>query len=146
MNQLLQSQTDFFRDILDKPVDGMSDPVACIMRQEAEAFFFGFYWESLQQILEQIQSECDEVKSAISKAHEREEMADVLHVALSLCLFRGYDPRDLMTQSYEKFQKRYDHVVDLAKKRGLSHLNDLTMEEKLALWESAKNQVALSSP
>lgn len=137
-NHLFQKQSEFFKGVLDNPVASTNDPVAHIMRQEAEAFFFGFYWEDLQEILEKIQSECAEVQSATSKAHEREEIADVLHVALSLCLFRGYDPRDLVMQACDKFQKRYDSMVTLAEQRGLAHLRDLTMDEKLSLWDEAK--------
>jgi len=110
--------------------------------QEAEAKSFGFYWESLDQLIDQIQSECAEIKEAYqnnNRPHLQEEVGDLLNAAASLAIFCGVDPHNTLHQSCEKFQKRYDAVVSLVKKDGLSDLQNQPFDRLMHYWKLAKN-------
>lgn len=112
-----------------------------IVEQEKEAKKFGFYWESEQQLIEQIQSECEEIREASSKGDQKnlqEEIGDLMSAAVSLCIFFGFDPEATLAESIEKFQLRYDTLVRLVKEQGLDSLVGKSMPELLEFWHRAK--------
>ena len=112
-----------------------------IIIQEKAAAEFGFYWESIQQLLEQIQSECAEVKEAWlnqNHSHLKEEVGDLINATLSLCIFLKLDPFETLSESVEKFQKRYDSLVTLVNQDGLQHLKNKPLDILLDYWDKAK--------
>ncbi|MBA3721443.1 MAG: hypothetical protein H0W88_03480 [Parachlamydiaceae bacterium] len=61
-----------------------------VEEQEISARKFGFYWEHIDQLIEQIQSECLEVQDAWKKndrAHLQEEIGDLYHARVGLIIF-----------------------------------------------------------
>ena len=99
--------------------------------QELTAKDFGFYWETIDQILEQIRSECDEVHDSWQRndrSHLQEEVGDLIQAAVSLAVFCGLDPDETLHKSIQKFQKRYDAVVKLAKQDGHTDLHGQSMD------------------
>lgn len=118
-----------------------SDPLKRIETQEHAAKRFGFYWEHLDQLIEQIQSECIEIKEAWDKndlKHLQEEVGDLLHAALSLAIFCRLDPKETLLLSSDKFQKRYDKLVSLAQQDGLENLKGKSFDVLLDYWNRAK--------
>jgi len=86
---------------------------------EEEASQFGFKWQSADQIMNQIHSECDEIKEHLdhdsSKANQtalQEEIGDLLHAVFSLCIFCKLSPRVTLGQSLTKFERRLRAVVN----------------------------------
>jgi ATP diphosphatase len=80
---------------------------------EEEASQFGFKWQSAEQIMSQIHSECDEIKEHLdhdaTKANQialQEEIGDLLHAVFSLCLFCKLSPRVTLGQSLTKFESK----------------------------------------
>lgn len=116
-----------------------------IEEQELEAREYGFYWDHIDQLLSQIQSESKEIKEAWEKGdrrHLQEEIGDLLQAATSLAIFCNLDLHDTLLQSIEKFQKRYEHVVALAKKDGHTHLRNQSYEVLMDYWIRAKKQAS----
>lgn len=114
-----------------------------IEEQELTAKQYGFYWERIDQLLEQIKSECDEVEESSKKndrAHLQEEVGDLLNAAVSLAIFCNFDPGETLHKSAEKFQRRYDDLVRLAKLDGHENLHQQPFEVLLHYWKQAKNQ------
>jgi len=112
-----------------------------VMKLENDAKEFGFAWESINQIIEQIQSECQEVLEAHKnndKIHLQEEIGDLLHAAVCLAIFCEISPLEVLDQSREKLQKRYDIVVSLAKKDGLKDLKNQPLDVLMSYWNRAK--------
>ncbi|WP_039376665.1 MazG nucleotide pyrophosphohydrolase domain-containing protein [Parachlamydia acanthamoebae] len=110
---------------------------------EMDAQNFGFYWEHINQLVEQIQSECIEVQEAWQKnnrQHLQEEIGDLLQAAVSLAVFCKLDPHATLLKSIEKFQKRYAALVALAKEDGHANLQQQSMEVLSHYWEKAKNE------
>lgn len=116
-----------------------------VEEQEMVARKFGFYWEHINQIIEQIQTECVEVQEAWQKndrSHLQEEVGDLLQAAVSLVVFCDLDPHETLLKSIEKFQKRYDTVVELAHLDGYAHLQQQPFEVLLSYWKRAKKHLA----
>lgn len=112
-----------------------------VEKQELEAKKFGFYWENFNQLIEQIQNECVEAKEAWDKGNEvhlQEEVGDLIQAAVSLAVFCKLDPRETLTKSIEKFQRRYDVVVQLAQSEGHENLHEKSFELLMDYWNRAK--------
>jgi len=115
-----------------------------VEKQEQEAEKFGFYWESFQQLIEQIQSECVEIQEAWDKKntqHLQEEIGDLIQAAISLAIFCRLDPQETLLKSIEKFQQRYDRVVQMAQNDGHKTLHQQSFEVLMHYWNQAKLQI-----
>jgi len=115
---------------------------------EEEASQFGFKWQSAAQIMEQIYSECDEIKehldSDTSKVNQialQEEIGDLIHAVFSLCIFCKFSPRVTLGQSLTKFERRLRAVNLIAEERELINLEGLFFDELMQIWDKAKELV-----
>lgn len=112
-----------------------------VEKQELDAEKFGFYWENIQQLIEQIQSECIEIQEAWDKkdkAHLQEEVGDVMQAAISVAVFCKLDPRETLLKGIEKFQQRYDAVVQMAQNDGHKTLHGQPFDVLMHYWNRAK--------
>ncbi len=121
-------------------------PLKQVEEQEIEARKFGFYWEHIDQLIEQVRSECLEVQDAWQKndrSHLQEEVGDLIQATVSLAVFCGFDPRETLLKSVEKFQKRYDTCVKLVHDDGYADLRDQPFNDVLlSYWKRAKQHQA----
>lgn len=116
-----------------------------ILREEEISLDFGFYWETLAQIIEQVRSECLEVKEAYDrqdKEHLKEEIGDLIHATISLSVFCGHDPIEALKISTDKYQERLKALINFVKQDGLDNLKNQSMKTLLAYWDKAKIAVA----
>jgi uncharacterized protein YabN with tetrapyrrole methylase and pyrophosphatase domain len=112
-----------------------------VEEQELAAKEFGFYWENFHQLIEQIENECREIEEAWERKnipHVQEEVGDLIQAAISLAVFCKLDPRETLTKSIAKFQKRYDVVVELARGEGHENLHQQSFETLMDYWNRAK--------
>ncbi|QCS24466.1 nucleotide pyrophosphohydrolase [Rickettsia parkeri] len=83
-------------------------------------------------ILEQAIDECREIKEAIDDAEPPErvqaEIGDLLHTAISLCIFSGLDVETTLSKTNEKFEKRMRAIKMLTKKHNLPNLQGQSVE------------------
>lgn len=110
-------------------------------KQELMAKEFGFYWENLSQLVEQVQSESIEIQEAWNKGnlkHLQEEVGDLIQAAIGLAVFCELDIHETLSKSVEKFQRRYDTVVQLASNDGYENLHNQTFETLMDYWIRAK--------
>lgn len=128
-------------DILDK-----------VYKLEKDAEDFGFSWENPGQILQQITSECQEVQEHIDagQAFEQnsdlqEEVGDLIHAAFSLCVFCGYDIRETINISLDKFEQRMLMVRKIAAEHGVANLTGCDFAELMQYWDEAKTRLAVKS-
>lgn len=115
---------------------------------EEEASQFGFKWQNTDQIMNQIYSECDEIKEHLdpnlSKANQtalQDEIGDLLHAVFSLCIFCKLNPRITLGQSLTKFERRLRAVKLIAEERELINLEGLPFDELMRIWDKAKELV-----
>ncbi len=115
-----------------------------IVLLEKQAASSGFTWPNVDMILDQVTNECKEVQQAIadneSSARIQEEIGDVLHAAISLCVFMNFDVEEILTNSKNKFKKRFLAVLDIAREQGYTDLKKQPIEELLTLWDLAKQR------
>lgn len=119
-----------------------------IVTLEEEASEFGFRWESTEQIMAQIQSECEEIQEhlriGISKANHaelQEEIGDLIHAIFSLCVFCRLSPRVTLGQTLTKFERRLRAVKLISEENGLSTLEGQSFDELMCIWAKAKELV-----
>lgn len=112
---------------------------------EEEADDFGFMWHHPFQILEQIVSECDEIKQDLEqkgdREHLQEEIGDLIHAAFSLCLFCKFDAQETLDKSIHKFEKRFNELKKLTHESGRENLQGQPVEVLMDFWNQAKRSV-----
>jgi tetrapyrrole methylase family protein/MazG family protein len=82
-----------------------------------------------------------EIEEAWSKGdaqHLQEEIGDLIQASISLAVFCKLDPHETLSKSIQKFQNRYDSVVQLAKEDGLTHLHQQPFDIMMDYWNRAK--------
>ncbi len=113
---------------------------------ENEAAEFGFQWETTDQLMAQIQSECIEITEHLNSTHDnraalQEEIGDLLHAVFSLCVFCKLDPEETLMKTLEKFQRRLQAVKTIAQEQQLSNLRGKSFDELMVIWKRAKSRV-----
>lgn len=115
---------------------------------EKNAYEFGFRWDTADQIMNQIESECEEIKEHLNeespqdnKIALQEEIGDLLHAVFSLCVFTGFNPKTTIEQSLTKFERRLCAVKLIAEENGLENLKGKTFDELMIVWDRAKELV-----
>ena len=68
----------------------------------------------------------------------QEEIGDLIQAAISLAVFCKLDPRETLSKGIDKFQRRYDVVVQLARSEGHENLHKQPFEILMDYWKRAK--------
>jgi uncharacterized protein YabN with tetrapyrrole methylase and pyrophosphatase domain len=112
---------------------------------EKDARAYGFDWPNCEMIIDQAVSECEEIREAIAQNESaeriQEEIGDLIHTAISLCIFAGFDTLETMNVTVKKFSTRMNALKEIARKRGFESLKDQTLEVRLQLWDEVKKLV-----
>lgn len=100
----------------------------------------GFDWEDAGGVIEKLQEETAELKSAL-KAREQqkieEELGDLLFATVNLARFLHADPEIVLKKANAKFSGRFRAMEKMARETG-RELKDLPREEMEALWDATK--------
>ena len=109
---------------------------------EKEAKVFGFDWPNEIMIIDQALDECREIKEVINNNESRErlqeEIGDLLHSAISLCVFTGFDVEETLSKVIVKFGSRMQAIKSLTEAEGLVNLQGQSFDFMLELWKQAK--------
>lgn len=120
----------------------LSTNLSKLIEVEEDARAFGFDWPNKELIIDQAISECEEIKDAISghESQERvqEEIGDLLHTAVSLCIFSGFNVEETIAKVNEKFGRRMSILKTIALEHGLKNLQGQSIEFMLELWDEVK--------
>ena len=118
------------------------------MRISSKAARVGFDWPDRRSLLEKLEEEKRELLDALrggAKAAVQEEIGDLLFTVVNVARQAGIDPELALQECNRKFLRRFGHVEEELKKRGLAPApehRDL-MED---LWNQAKRKVRRTSP
>jgi len=102
----------------------------------------GFDWKRTKDVVVKIEEEVREVKGALaskSRKHFEEEIGDLLFAVVNLARFENLQAEELLNRSTAKFVKRFQ-VIEKAVHVSGRRLEDCTLKELNALWESAKRK------
>jgi uncharacterized protein YabN with tetrapyrrole methylase and pyrophosphatase domain len=112
-----------------------------IIEQQSAADKFGFSWENIGQLLQQIRAEADEVEIAAQtsdRAHLQEEIGDLMNAAVCLSFFCGFNPTETLAANIDKFQHRYNALVNFVTQDGLESLHKQPADVLMHYWNRAK--------
>jgi len=99
-----------------------------------------FDWDNPTEVLAQVESELDELKSAIKhegKARINEEMGDLLFSVAQLARHLDIDPEISLHDANNKFFRRFTQLLQLVERDGLDFLT-LEKAQKEDYWEKVK--------
>jgi tetrapyrrole methylase family protein/MazG family protein len=102
----------------------------------------GFDWKRVKDVIAKVEEELREVKSALAsknRKHFEEEVGDLLFAVVNLARFENLQAEELLNRSTAKFVKRFQAIEKAVHISG-RRLEDCTLAELDALWESAKDK------
>jgi MazG family protein len=114
------------------------------------ASHIGFDWDNVEGVLEKLQEEAGEVRSAAaqrgaassSAARVEEEAGDLLFAAMNIARFLGVNPEIALKKANRKFKQRFKWMEAAAVREG-QRLADLPRARMEELWDESKVQVKL---
>ena len=109
----------------------------------------GFDWANPLEVLEQVQSELDELRSELTAKKTKNEnveleLGDLYFSLAQLSRHLGHDPEVAASKGNQKFLKRFAKVEMLAEHQGLN-IEQLDQARLEKLWGEAKRTEAKSS-
>jgi tetrapyrrole methylase family protein/MazG family protein len=100
----------------------------------------GFDWEDEEGVVEKLAEEVGELRRAESQERREEEFGDLLFTLANIARRQGVDLEAALREANRKFRRRFAHMEEACRQRGLS-IADLPFDEQNALWEEAKRAV-----
>lgn len=102
----------------------------------------GYDWPNVESIIDQAISECDEIRQAIRlrEGEDRilEEIGDLLHACVSLCVYENLDVDQAIRNTAKKFSSRLQSLQQIMREQGYTTLNGQSFDFLLELWHEAK--------
>ncbi|MDQ5884301.1 MAG: hypothetical protein QG556_640 [Pseudomonadota bacterium] len=113
---------------------------------EHKAADFGLTWPNAITIMQQIESECREIREQLNETNQDSvllsaEIGDLMHAVMSLSWFCGFDSHDVLKQSCDKFDTRLQMMKTIAKEQGLEHMKDKSFSELIEYWQLSKSRL-----
>jgi len=102
----------------------------------------GFDWKHVDDVVAKVEEEVRELKGALaskSRKQFEEEVGDLLFAVVNLARFENLQAEELLDRSVAKFVTRFQQIENAVQASG-RRLEDCTLEELDALWESAKHK------
>ena len=100
----------------------------------------GFDWEKIEGIIDKLAEEVGELKGADSQQEKVHEFGDLLFTLVNMARWLGVDSESALREANRRFYKRFSHMEETCRKRGVS-LADLSFDEQNELWEEAKRKL-----
>ena len=125
-------------------LDGISrslPALAASQEMQERAAHLGYDWPTIDGVLDKVAEELDELARATDAAGRREEVGDLLLVAVNLARKHDVDAEAALRAANTKFRDRFRVVERLAAERGVA-LRDLSFAELDDLWDAAKKETA----
>ena len=120
-------------------LDAVARSLPALMRAEkiqSKAAKAGFDWKEIGPALDKLSEEVEELKKAVAEhSNVEEELGDVLFAAVKVGRFAGKDSELALHATCEKFIRRFEKVENRCPKA----MNEMELEELVALWEQAKH-------
>jgi tetrapyrrole methylase family protein/MazG family protein len=121
-------------------LDGISrsmPALAASQEMQERAANLGYDWPTVDGIVDKVREELDELLTAETSDHRREELGDLLMVAVNLGRRYGIEAETALRAANEKFRRRFRSVERQAAERGVA-LRDLDFTTLDELWDAAK--------
>lgn len=103
---------------------------------------FGFDWEHLDDVFDQLQAEIEELRGAIALRQQdaiEDELGDVLFSAVNLSRHLKVDAEAGLRRSNHKFESRFNAMEASLQAQGVA-LEDASFAQMEAIWQANKKQ------
>jgi tetrapyrrole methylase family protein/MazG family protein len=110
------------------------------LRLQEKAVSYGFDWDETYQLIEKLEEEIQEIKSALESGDKDdivEEIGDLFFMSVNLSRYLDVHPEDALERSITKFGKRFKAMEEMVKEQNLS-LEDMSLDEMESFWRAAK--------
>jgi tetrapyrrole methylase family protein/MazG family protein len=121
-------------------LDGISVALPALVQAEEyqkRAARVGFDWAEIQGVMDKVEEEMEEVRSASQPAERAAELGDLLFAVVNLSRWYDVDAESALREASARFRKRFSHIESEARLNGKS-VADLSLEEMDELWKIAK--------
>lgn len=111
-------------------------------RLQARAARVGFDWKRTEDVIEKLDEELKEFRSALNSKDQKEiedELGDIFFVLVNVSRFVGVNPEDALRKTISKFISRFRYIEMKAADMKKS-LSEMTIHEMDALWDEAKSR------
>ena len=150
----ISSQNELWEDIKERErsekgekriLDGIAKGLPPMMRAlklQKRAARVGFDWPKVSQVLDKLQEEAAELTAELecpTKDQDRikEEVGDLLFVAINLARKAGVDPETALQACNNKFEHRFNYIEDQLESNGKKMI-DTSLDEMERHWQTAK--------
>jgi len=102
----------------------------------------GFDWEKREDVWDKVREEMAEVEAEIESGDTdalEGEIGDLLFSLVNVSRLYGLDPEQALQRTNRKFIDRFEHMEQVAEKRGIT-LCDMTLREMEEAWCEAKKK------
>lgn len=102
----------------------------------------GFDWDSPFDVIAKVEEELAELKESLKTSdtrHQQEELGDVLFSLAQVCRHLGFEAEQTLRLSNQKFETRYQGMLDLCEERKLD-FPGLSADKKEDLWREVKKR------
>lgn len=106
-----------------------------IIQQRASRI--GFDWDDIKGVLDKVSEELEEIRQARTHQHKVQEFGDLIFALANAARWMDIDLESALRDGNRRFLRRFRHMEELSRQRGLS-LNGLSIDELEALWQEAK--------
>ena len=108
----------------------------------------GLDWPNEEAVAAKVLEEFEELSHAFHQGREEgveEELGDLLFAVANLARFLGINPEETLQRSNNKFTARFRTMEKTASERG-KNINELSADEREALWEEVKHLLTKTDP
>ena len=129
--------------VLDDVAMGLP-PMLRALKLQKRAARVGFDWPHIDQVIEKLNEETAELRKELGTEnknleHIKDEVGDILFVAVNLARKAGVDPETALMSCNSKFEKRFRVIEENIEKDGKS-LDESSLEEMESHWQAAKHK------
>jgi len=100
----------------------------------------GFEWDNINGVVDKIEEEIAELKSALAAKDEsniKEELGDLFFVMTNFARMSGFNAEEITRGANDKFERRFRHIEQALKAEN-KDLNAASLDEMEAKWNEAK--------
>jgi len=111
-------------------------------RMQEKTASVGFDWDDVPPILEKIDEETKELKSALETEDQtriKEEVGDLLFTIVNLARKLHLDAESALKETARKFSKRFQYIEEQYRQNG-ENINEASLEELNSFWELSKKE------
>ena len=116
------------------------------LKLQKRAARVGFDWPELAQAIDKLQEEALELtaelnKTALTKDRIKDEVGDLLFVAVNIARKAGIDPETALQHGNSKFEQRFNTIEDIVVSKH-KKLQFIDLDQMETYWQQAKKKEA----